>query len=195
MTFRHPRPFYFLRHGQTDWNVEGRLQGHTDIPLNATGVEQARLAAEVLKRHPITRIISSPLVRALKTAAIAAEGIRLPVHVDSNLMERPFGSLEGRLREEILAAHNLPTNASVSPLLPGDAEHWPQTVARARASIGHWLDSFPEDTLLFVSHGAFFRALHEALTGTHEEAENATPYLYTPTPAGAWQLNRVRPGA
>ena len=53
------RPFYFLRHGQTDWNLEGRYQGHSDIPLNATGIAQAQAAAESLGDVPIGRIVSS----------------------------------------------------------------------------------------------------------------------------------------
>jgi probable phosphoglycerate mutase/uncharacterized phosphatase len=89
------RPFLFLRHGQTDWNLEGRFQGHTDIPLNATGLAQAHGAAERLARQPITAIVSSPLVRASKTAAIVAERLGLPLHIDPELMERSFGRYEG----------------------------------------------------------------------------------------------------
>jgi len=184
----HPRPFYFLRHGQTDWNVEGRIQGHTDTPLNATGIEQARQAAELLKSHPITRIISSPLIRALKTAAIAAESVRLPVHVDSRLMERTFGSIEGRLNAEVKAEHGVPPESSLTHILPPDAEQWPQTIHRAHSSIAHWLNTYPEDTIMFVGHGAFFRAMHEALTGQHHEAQNATPYLYTPCENAGWRM-------
>jgi probable phosphoglycerate mutase len=63
-----PRRFYFLRHGQTDWNREGRYQGTSNVPLNATGIAQARAAAELLARVKVDRIIASPLFRALKTA-------------------------------------------------------------------------------------------------------------------------------
>jgi Histidine phosphatase superfamily (branch 1) len=59
------QPFYFLRHGQTDWNLQGRLQGHTDMPLNATGLAHARAAADMLDDKSIDIIIISPLLRAL----------------------------------------------------------------------------------------------------------------------------------
>ena len=67
------RSFYFLRHGQTDWNVEGRFQGHTDMPLTELGVSQAHLAARALANCPVDMLVTSPLMRALKTAAIVAE--------------------------------------------------------------------------------------------------------------------------
>jgi len=75
-------PFYFLRHGQTDWNLQGRLQGHTDIPLNATGLDQAHAAADMLADQGIDIIVSSPLVRALKTAAIISERIDRPIYIE-----------------------------------------------------------------------------------------------------------------
>jgi probable phosphoglycerate mutase len=186
-----PRPFYFLRHGQTDWNVEGRIQGHTDTPLNSTGLQQAYTAAQKLTGHPITHIVSSPLIRALKTAAITAESVRLPVHVDSRLMERTFGSIEGKLRTEVQQAHGLDPHTSLTHALPNDAEQWPQTIERARTSVENWLNLLPNETLLFVGHGAFFRALAEAFTGRQQEAQNATPYKFTPTATGQWQMSEV----
>ena len=184
------RPFYFLRHGQTDWNVEGRMQGHTDIPLNATGLQQAHAAAQRMAQLPVTRIVSSPLVRALKTAAITAETLKLPIHIDSALKERTFGSFEGRTSHQIKAAHGLNPEDSLTKILPADAEQWDTTLHRARTSINHWLETYPEDTILFVGHGAFFRALHETLLNERYEAANATPYLYTPTLEG-WSFTQV----
>lgn len=186
-----PRAFYFLRHGQTDWNVEGRIQGHTDTPLNATGLQQAYTAAQKLTGHPITHIVSSPLIRALKTAAITAESVRLPVHVDSRLMERTFGSIEGKLRAEVQREHGLDPHISLTHALPTDAEQWHQTVERARTSIENWLTLLPHETLLFVGHGAFFRALSEAFTGQHHEAQNATPYKFTLSANGQWQMAEI----
>ena len=93
------REFLFLRHGQTDWNLQGRFQGHSDIPLNETGLSQAHSAAERLADRGIELVISSPLIRALKTAAIVAERIQRPLRVDSRLMERTFGSFEGLVVE------------------------------------------------------------------------------------------------
>ncbi|KJV73022.1 histidine phosphatase family protein [Orientia tsutsugamushi] len=70
------KPFYFLRHSETDWNFEHRAMGSQDIPLNNRGVSQGLNAAELLKNEPITTIVSSPLRRARKTADIAITGNR-----------------------------------------------------------------------------------------------------------------------
>jgi broad specificity phosphatase PhoE len=86
-----PRTFYFLRHGVTDWNIEGRFQGHSDIPLNAQGLAQAQAAAQVIATCAVDLIVASPLIRALKTAAIVAEAIGKPMRIDSELKERHFG--------------------------------------------------------------------------------------------------------
>lgn len=183
-------PFYFIRHGQTDWNLEGRMQGHTNIPLNATGIAQAQQACASLQTLGITRVISSPLSRALQTAEILAASLNLPVETDANLMERTFGSYEGRLTEEVRAEHNLKPEESISKILPPDAEQWPQTLARSQQAIAYWLTRHPADKILFVSHGAFFRALYEALGGPRLEAKNATPYHFQPA-APAWQLTTL----
>jgi broad specificity phosphatase PhoE len=89
------QPFYFMRHGQTDWNLQGRLQGHSDIPLNATGLAQAHAAADALTDESIEVIVSSPLIRALKTAAIVAERIARQIYIDGQLKECSFGAFEG----------------------------------------------------------------------------------------------------
>ncbi len=166
------------------------MQGHTDIPLNATGLAQADTAATKLAGLPITRIITSPLARALKTAAVTAEAMNLPLHIDSTLKERTFGSYEGSLRTDIILKHNLTPQQSYDHVLPEDAEQWPATISRAKSSIARWLEAYPDDTLLFVGHGAFLRALHESLTSQYFEAANATPYHYTPTPTG-WNMQEI----
>jgi len=70
---------FFVRHGQTDWNAEGRFQGHSDIPLNATGLSQAHHAARMLAACPIDRVVASPLVRAARTAEIVNERLGKPI--------------------------------------------------------------------------------------------------------------------
>jgi uncharacterized phosphatase len=84
-----------LRHGQTDWNIDLRLQGSTDIPLNETGRNQARLAASVLNREDWDVIIASPLSRAKDTADIVALEFGMNVVVVPELIERSFGVAEG----------------------------------------------------------------------------------------------------
>ena len=84
-----------LRHGQTDWNIDLRLQGSTDIPLNDTGRTQARLAASSLNREDWDVIIASPLSRAKDTADIVALELGMNVVVVPELIERSFGVAEG----------------------------------------------------------------------------------------------------
>ncbi len=184
------RPFTFVRHGQTDWNVEGRMQGHTDIPLNTTGIEQAHAAAKLLPVGSFTRIIASPLQRARVTAEIIAQAHNLPLEFDDLLKERTFGSFEGRLRDEILSEHDLDPKSSMSKILPADAEQWSNTQSRSQQAITKWLHAYPDEHIVFVSHGAFFRALYESLGGPRLEAENARPYHFQPTTSG-WHLTTL----
>lgn len=92
---------YIVRHGQTDWNVEGRYQGRKDIELNSTGIEQAKITKEKLFGIDFDSVISSPLKRALKTAEIIsgvdnADGII----IDQRIIQRSNAELEGKIIEE-----------------------------------------------------------------------------------------------
>lgn len=88
---------YFVRHGQTDWNLHGKMQGCSDIPLNDTGREQARITKEKLKHIRMDKIYCSPLSRAKETACIINENWNLPVLQDERICERSFGEYEGGL--------------------------------------------------------------------------------------------------
>ncbi|WP_296538025.1 histidine phosphatase family protein, partial [uncultured Actinomyces sp.] len=83
------------RHGQTDYNLQGRIQGRVDIPLNETGREQARRAADGIAALAPTRIVSSPLTRARATAEVLASLTGLGVEIDPGLAEKSFGDWEG----------------------------------------------------------------------------------------------------
>jgi broad specificity phosphatase PhoE len=93
---------YLARHGETDWSLEKRMQGRTDIPLNATGEAQAEALAGALAGLKIDRIVSSPLKRAARTAEIIVNRLGLGANFDSGLAERSFGEAEGLCRPEIL---------------------------------------------------------------------------------------------
>lgn len=85
-----------VRHGQTPWNQERRLQGATDIPLNELGRQQAEVLRQSLCSVSIDRVYSSPLSRAQETARIIAEGYNVPVEIEPGLRERSYGTYEGQ---------------------------------------------------------------------------------------------------
>ena len=183
------RSFYFLRHGQTDWNAQGRFQGHTDVALNELGLSQAQLAARALAGCPIDIIVASPLIRALKTAAIVAEHLNKPLFVDSALKERHFGALEGLVVDEVKRKLGLEPHQRLVQHLPPDAEQWHETGARAVQAIGAWLDRHPDRTLLFVTHAGLFDALHERIFGARLEPK-PVPYLWQ-AGADGWTCNAL----
>jgi broad specificity phosphatase PhoE len=99
------RTFYLIRHGQTDWNVVYRWQGHTDIALNDTGREQARRLGVRLADVPLDRAISSDSMRAYETAQLALGGRDLPIQTDVAWREFHAGILEGKTWTEIQSDH------------------------------------------------------------------------------------------
>lgn len=90
---------FIFRHGQTDWNKEGRLQGHTDVPLNQTGVEQANSLIPVVETLNLDVILSSDLQRAYRTAEIATQG-KIKIERFSELREAQLGIAEGKNKED-----------------------------------------------------------------------------------------------
>lgn len=92
---------YIVRHGQTDWNVEGRYAGRKDVELNATGIEQAEIIRDKLSEVKFDKVISSPLKRALKTAEIISKLENVgDIIIDDRIIERCNGELEGKLKTE-----------------------------------------------------------------------------------------------
>lgn len=184
------RPFFFLRHGETQYNLERRFQGSVDVPLNQTGVNQARRAAELLSGKNFTRIVSSPANRVLKTVSFTAEATGVPIHVDSDLMEFNVGSLEGRDIVETKRAHGLNEHDSFMTILPVDADKWPEFVPRICASVRRWTDKHSDETVLVAAHGLVFRALTIALAGEHLVSQNAEPYFFEPT-GSTWRIEKI----
>ena len=92
-----------IRHGETLWNKEGRVQGISDVELSTVGIEQARLLALSLKDHPIRVIHTSPLKRALKTAEVINEFHQKEIHTHNDLMEIDPGDFEGVYYKKLVA--------------------------------------------------------------------------------------------
>jgi len=181
----NPIPFWFLRHGETDWNAEGLSQGRTDIPLNAIGLLQAERAAAALLGLGIVTIVASPLQRALRTAEIAGEALGLPVQTDADLMEVNFGEQEG------LPMGDWYDDWIVGAYTPEGAEAFGDLVARAVAAINR-ATALPGPVLV-VAHGALFRALRLAFG--HEpnvRTPNALPiHCLPPAGVGPWMLDAL----
>lgn len=93
---------YLIRHGQTDWNIERRIQGQQDIPLNETGRFQADCLTKAMKDKKLTAIYTSPQIRAYATAQAAAGDNPVPIIPLKELMEINYGDWEGRTAEELL---------------------------------------------------------------------------------------------
>lgn len=168
-----------LRHGQTDLNVQKRLQGSSDIPLNERGREQARETKVFLDKQGIkvTRIISSPLERAIETGSLAT-GIPMDkVETDANLIEMAFGVCEQRNMEEENPAflHQcFDTPADYIP--PEGGEGYDEVVERAGAVVERVRNMISDgslahdDVLLLVSHGALSHAMFEYIKKTPRTA-------------------------
>jgi probable phosphoglycerate mutase len=94
-----------IRHGETAWNAERRMQGQVDVPLNATGHRQAQAMAEAISGEPFAAIYSSSLTRARETAEAAAQRLHLPVLMRSELRERHYGLFQNLTAAELAASH------------------------------------------------------------------------------------------
>jgi len=155
------------RHGQTDWNLANRFQGHSDIPLNQTGVEQARRAAPLLFGLRPSKIIASDLIRAKQTAEELANLSKLPIHIDPGLRETNGGKWEGRTGAENRAddyekfVNWLDGNDEPA----GDfGERRSEIALRAVTAIEKALDQETE-TLVVVTHGGTARIIIGKMLG------------------------------
>jgi probable phosphoglycerate mutase len=149
-----------IRHGETDWNVEGRWQGHLDIPLNETGREQAKRLAHRLRGWPIRAVYSSDLQRAAATAAIIALPLQLQPVTDARWRERHGGAFQGLTRDEIRrdlpAAWQRLTRGIVEP--PG-GETRVALRARIVPAFRRMCSEHREEMVAVVSHGGALRIL------------------------------------
>lgn len=142
-----------FRHGQTDWNIDFLLQGVTDIPMNATGVEQVRTAARALDKDDWDIIFTSPLGRARETAAIIAEELGFDEVLQNDLLiERSFGEAEG------LAYEQWKSKYSTLDEIPG-GESRTQLYKRTSNLLEAFIDTHPGKRILAVSHGALIRTV------------------------------------
>jgi broad specificity phosphatase PhoE len=184
------RSFLCLRHGVTDWNRQGRFQGRTDIPLNDKGIAQAHAAAQRLKNVPLHHVVSSPLIRALRTAEIAAATLSKTVTIDNGIIECDFGSLEGRSIGATMEEHAIAAVEDLVSILPADAEAWALVSARSLGCVSKWLAHHPQDEILFVCHDAVMQAMAEALCDRWFDNPHGTPFRFART-GDRWSVDEV----
>jgi uncharacterized phosphatase len=136
-----------IRHGETDWNKLGKLQGRDDIPLNEAGIDQVRAAAVYFSKSTWDEIISSPLSRAKKSAEIIAERAGLKtIHEDVDFIERDMGEVSGMTMEARRAAF---PEGKFNGMEPID-----KLQDRIRSAVLRYVDRFAGKNIIVVSHGA-----------------------------------------
>jgi 2,3-bisphosphoglycerate-dependent phosphoglycerate mutase len=156
------RILFLFRHGETDWNREGRLQGHTDVPLNSTGLAQAEALSNRLRPHRLDAVLSSDLSRALTTGRIVAENLGLPLATDRGLRETNVGAAEGMIWAEAKARFGEELTerwySDNDVAFPG-GETGLATLTRGLAAVRRFAVTHPHRRIGVSTHGAMVRQL------------------------------------
>lgn len=175
--------FALIRHGQTDWTAQRRLQGSTDIPLNDVGRSQARDAVATLSGFEWDAVVSSPLSRAVETADLIAAGLGLSVaRRVPELTERDFGPAEGLQAGPELDALRTPDGFR-------GAESDDEAAGRGLAALEALAEEFRGSRLLVVAHGTLIRlSLGRAVGRTLQSIDNAVLNLAHHHAVDGWQL-------
>lgn len=152
-----------VRHGETDWNKENKLQGRTDIFLNKNGIKQVKKTATKLKKlnERPEQIISSSLARAIQSAVIISNILGIPIRINDNLAERDFGSLEGKTWKEIIAICG-PDFKEIDrkqqyDYRPYGGESAEQVGKRILDFIDYASKEYDDKTIIVVTHGGILR--------------------------------------
>lgn len=170
--------FTVIRHGETDWNLNMRIQGTTDIPLNETGRGQARDAAARLDSESWDRLVTSDLSRAVETGEIIAERIGLASPVSfAGLRERSYGEAEGMNGDELVATFGGMANVP-------SIERRSAVAERAVAVLVDLARDYPDDSVLVVAHGGVISALVRYVTAREwpfpqERVPNGSDHRFT----------------
>lgn len=158
---------YVLRHGQTDWNLKGKIQGNTDIELNYKGIEQAKKVSEIIKYKNINIIICSPLKRTKQTAEIIKDVINCDILYEDALKERNYGIFEGLFRNDIQNSginldnfNNYYLNLKYKNI---------ETIHNFCTRVWKFLDNlkiaYIDKNILLVSHGGTIRVINAYFNG------------------------------
>lgn len=162
---------YLIRHGQTQWNIDGKIQGKTDISLNETGILQAEQLAGAMEDRPISAVFTSPLKRADETANIVAAKTCVPVLTVDELREVDFGLWEGLTWQEIGVKYAVDAAAwDVNPVLntPTGGEPRENCMERSKKAMEYIL-SHAEGDIAIVAHGGILVFLVDYLLRTRKD--------------------------
>jgi broad specificity phosphatase PhoE len=147
---------WLVRHGQTDWNLEGRFQGQLDVPLNDIGMDQVRVFAENLGDRAFCALYSSDLLRARQTAEIISGHVNLPIKFDRRLREISQGQVEGLLLSEVSQKFGNELNERrINPVhsrMPG-GESVSEVAERVKFAMDDIARAHPTEPVLVASHG------------------------------------------
>jgi broad specificity phosphatase PhoE len=144
-----------IRHGETDWNIEGRYQGQADPPLNSSGMHQAQVLVTMLQDINLELLFSSPLRRAKQTAKLISEQLAIPLLEDSRLMEIHQGDWQARLRADIQALYPdlfLAWETNPWGVNPPGGENLSSVQSRVYAAVDDIIDTNPQKKIGIVSH-------------------------------------------
>ncbi len=148
---------YLIRHGQTDWNRQGRFQGREDIPLNETGILQAKQCAQALSGENFRAVITSPLCRAKKTAEIIAQHLKIQqLILEEAITERDFSKVSGMTPAE--------REAFYASGEPDDKEPWEQLCNRMMEALHKYARQYQEENIIMISHGASINSVLSVLS-------------------------------
>ncbi len=159
---------YVARHGETDWNAQGRYACSTDVALNERGIAQAKELAQTLSCLSFDVVVSSPLMRALHTAAIVCENRGTEPVIVEEFAERGLGVYEGLTREEAMRrypdlwARNCTRHADDAPTGGETIRAFDERVARG---LDRLKAAYPDLCILLMCHGFTARAIHRRLMG------------------------------
>lgn len=158
-----------VRHGETAWNAERRIQGQLDVPLSTAGHAQARAAANALAREDFSAIYSSDLARALHTAEAAAHRLKLPICRQPALRERHYGVLQTLTFAEFAQhhpqAHTRFLAREEAFALPGGGESLHRFAARVHRCVDEIVAAHSGGRVLVVTHGGVLDILHRRASG------------------------------
>jgi broad specificity phosphatase PhoE len=157
-----------VRHGQTDWNVQKRYQGHSDLPLNETGEVQAHHIADRMAGEKLHAIVSSDLLRTMQTAqAVVAHHPKLTIQPEVNLREANFGVFEGLRYKDVIEQHKAMAEAWFADpeCPPNSGEKLSQVLQRVQRIRMHIEDNYARKRVLLVGHDGALRLLISDLLG------------------------------